>query len=251
MISYYSYHEPICITFKSDDEEAAFSVDPMQLSSETPDSSIDINQSVSSVKSNQPEPSVKTNQSRPSVKSQSGSKHPMTTAIKLKKTSEKAMTQSNISTDLGYEADGLIPQFPLPTYNTHVIPEHVLQSARNICVRIIDMWGGNQSAFQLSSWLKEIGINVIQTITNEQIGLTCGYIAAHVAWLLHDNTEWQTQDVSSALYRNMIVEYNAVLNQPLARPTYLTDNQILDVLTHLHFSSQDQETCIGSMDQCH
>jgi len=52
MSSYYSYHEPIYITFKSGDEEAAFSVDPMKLSSETPDSSIDINQSVSSVKSN-------------------------------------------------------------------------------------------------------------------------------------------------------------------------------------------------------
>lgn len=56
------YHEPIYITFKSDDEEAAFSVDPMKLS-ETPDSSIDINQSVSSVKSNQSGPSVKSNQS--------------------------------------------------------------------------------------------------------------------------------------------------------------------------------------------
>jgi len=144
------------------------------------------------------------------------------------------MPQSNISTVLGYETDGLIPQFPLPTYNTHVIPEHVLQAARNSYVRIIDMWGGNQSVFQLSSWLEEIGINVIQTITNEQIGPSCGYIAAHVAWLLHDNTEWQTQDVSSALDRNMIVQYNAVLNQP--RPTYLTDNQILDVLTHLQFS---------------
>lgn len=67
MSSYNWYHEPIYITFKSDDE-AAFYVDPMKLSSETPDSSININQSVSTVKSNHPEPSVITNQSKSPVK---------------------------------------------------------------------------------------------------------------------------------------------------------------------------------------
>lgn len=90
------------------------------------------------------------------------------------------------------------------------------------------MWGGHQNVFQLSSLLKEIGINVIQTITNEQIGPFCVYIAA---WLLHDNIEWQTQRCIQC-FRS---KYH-VLIQPLARPTYLTGNQILDVFTHLQFS---------------
>lgn len=137
---------------------------------------------------------------------------------------------------LGYNSDNFTPPFPLLVAETcEIIPSNVSDVARNGCVRIVDMWGGNPNVFRLSNWLRYIGFHVIESITNEQIGPSCGYVACHVAWLLHNSLDWKTQDVSTALDPSIIEQYNAILNQPLTSPTYLTDNQVLEILSHLQF----------------
>ena len=157
--------------------------------------------------------------------------------VKNTPTSKNSCNTTNIlpnNTPRGFESDGSTPSFPLPT-NISLEPLKFTGLAR-----VVDMWTGNENTIHLIQWLKAIGFSVISDLDNHQYGASCGYIAAHTAWLFHTANDWQSVHVPTNVERNVYSIYNSILDIESNEPGFLTDMQILKIVHHL--SGSDSTT---------
>ena len=104
------------------------------------------------------------------------------------------------------------------------------------------MWFGNKYTKDLSKWLQAIGFNVIPIFQNCQKGPSCGYIAVCIAWLLHKVSDWKSVIVHPNLKTNDILAYNIFLGTDSDKPQFLTDAQILELLSNFHNNDNSAST---------
>ena len=148
---------------------------------------------------------------------------------KCPKTAE-SVDVTNTSPDVnffGFQSDGYTPEFPLPP---HFPTMPVCGS-----VRIVDKWCGNPNTFRLATWMQGIGLKLYTDYNNNQIGDSCGYIAAHAAHKLNlaqDN--WVHEPLPDNLCAPcQITEYNNVLGIQHDNPLRLNGTQIETIAHYL------------------
>lgn len=113
-------------------------------------------------------------------------------------------TLKNIT--IGFQADSTTPEFPLPPTSL-MKTEHIHSGLQ---ARIVDMWCGN-IILHLIHWLEAVGFTVIPTLGNQQYSVSCGYVAANTAWILHNTCRWKEIDIQPTLDKNIISQYNSIL----------------------------------------
>eukprot|EP00041_Stephanoeca_diplocostata_P020067 m.440306 g.440306 ORF g.440306 m.440306 type:complete len:685 (-) comp21466_c0_seq5:3877-5931(-) len=131
-------------------------------------------------------------------------------------------------------------QFPIPTIGRQA---SALCDSFTVTAQIVDYYGERTVAKNVAKWLRFFGITVVEDFEFNQLGASCGYIAAEVArhFLMHFgdpdgsprfSSKFDNESAFTSWNRESVSDGNILLQlRPRRRSKYLTGEQILSMIS--------------------
>ena len=94
-------------------------------------------------------------------------------------------------------------------------------------VRIVDFWQGCATSRLFVSYLRHLGCDVIFTEDRQQIGVSCGWVAARACVSLSLSRDWWSCDVSDSVDQHWITVGNAILGLEGSHSRFIGNDQVV------------------------